>query len=210
MTVRVVPAPSYEGRLERVEINRVVGWAWDRSRPDMPVLVEIYVDDVCVCITVANELRPDLKKAEKSDGSCAFSALLPETVCDGAQHVIRAVVAKTDDQVLIGTVTTIVAKAAQDTGAQQLGANGNGKKNVFYPAFAKADVPGNNQPVKAMLGKDDWLFLSHDSNRLQDQLRGQIQISSTQLDIYRRVLSERVEAFDKMGIPYIFATASTK
>jgi hypothetical protein len=77
-----------EGSLDKVEIVSVGGWAWDSSKPNSPIKVEIYDGTTLLTTMVAGEFREDLKKAGKGDGKHAFNYPLPETLRDGQSHTI--------------------------------------------------------------------------------------------------------------------------
>jgi hypothetical protein len=61
-----------------------------------------------------------------------------------------------------------------------------------------------------LVGKNGWLFLDQDSNRLLDQHTGQLRFSEAQLDAWQRTLDERVRRLGEMGIAYYFFVAPNK
>jgi hypothetical protein len=82
-------------------------------------------------------------------------------------------------------------------------------------AIKKDDATGPSKAVapdavRAVVGKNDWLFLCHDSNQLMDQLQGRMKVPEERLPLYRNAFIERRKQFEDFGIPYIFAIAPTK
>ena len=77
-----------EGSLDKVEVASVGGWAWDSSKPNSPIKVEIYDGTTLLTTIVAGEFREDLKNAGKGDGKHAFNYPLSETLRDGKSHTI--------------------------------------------------------------------------------------------------------------------------
>jgi glycosyltransferase involved in cell wall biosynthesis len=79
----------FEGHLDRVENGRVFGWLWQSDRPNDPVSVDLYIDDVCAQTILASLYRADLEIAGKGNGRHAFELSLPEQCLDGKPHSIR-------------------------------------------------------------------------------------------------------------------------
>jgi len=79
---------SYDGRLEKVVDGRAFGWACDRSNMARNVELEIRVDGVAACETVADLLRPTLAQDGVGDGRHAFVVELPVELSDGCPHSI--------------------------------------------------------------------------------------------------------------------------
>ena len=65
------------------------GWAWQAEHPDTPARLEILVDDRVIGQVVANENRPDVRKAGHGDGRCGFSLRLAEPLPPRTPHVVR-------------------------------------------------------------------------------------------------------------------------
>lgn len=78
----------FEGSLDKVEVGSVGGWAWDGSRSETPIQVEIYDGKTLLATITASEFREDLKKAGKGDGKHAFNYALADTLRDGQSHTI--------------------------------------------------------------------------------------------------------------------------
>jgi hypothetical protein len=79
---------KFEGSLDKVEVGSVGGWAWDGSRPQTPIQVEIYDGKTLLATISASEFREDLKNAGKGDGKHAFNYALADTLRDGQSHTI--------------------------------------------------------------------------------------------------------------------------
>src|SRR4051812_15795047 len=78
----------FEGSLDKVEVSSVGGWAWDASRPETPIQVEIYDGKTLLATVTASGFREDLKNAGKGDGKHAFNYALAATLRDGQTHAI--------------------------------------------------------------------------------------------------------------------------
>jgi hypothetical protein len=79
---------KFEGSLDKVEPGSVGGWAWDGSRPETPIQVEIYDGKTLLSTITASEFREDLRTAGKGDGKHAFNYALAATLRDGESHTI--------------------------------------------------------------------------------------------------------------------------
>jgi hypothetical protein len=83
-------ALRFEGNLELVTGERIVGWAFDRTRPDDPVQVEIF-DGVNAPVTItADTLRPDLQTVGKGNGKHAFIFKPGNWLAAGKTYTIHA------------------------------------------------------------------------------------------------------------------------
>ncbi|GAB3333886.1 hypothetical protein GCM10027299_41740 [Larkinella ripae] len=91
----VVPQPpsidgSLDGYLDKVECGTIRGWAWNRDKPNTPVLIEIFTGNTGWGFTVANIYREDLKNAGKGNGAHAFSFKTPDALKDKVTRLISA------------------------------------------------------------------------------------------------------------------------
>ncbi len=77
------PPPPHFEIAERIDCNEIVGFVWDRDKPNEPLSVDIYIDDAFVERVVANEYRPDLDKRGFGNGKHGFRFAMPEYVRDG-------------------------------------------------------------------------------------------------------------------------------
>lgn len=71
------------------------GWAWDSSRPDEPVEVELFDGNNRLGTVKADILRQDLVKEKRGNGRHAFEFPVPDRLLDGKEHQIRAIFAGT-------------------------------------------------------------------------------------------------------------------
>lgn len=68
----------------------ISGWAWDKSQPNTPNMVEFYTGRTVWGSALANKYRPDLKSAGKGNGAHAYSFEVPKALKDGQSRLIRA------------------------------------------------------------------------------------------------------------------------
>jgi hypothetical protein len=71
---------SVAGFIEILDESRLAGWAWCRTRPEMPVEVEIRLDDRVVQRARADRFRQDLARAGIGDGKHGFNVVFDEPV----------------------------------------------------------------------------------------------------------------------------------
>jgi hypothetical protein len=94
------PAPEASevvGALEVVNADGIFGYAWDSSRPDKAIKVDLFDGDKKLATIVANEFRQDLVDNKIGDGKHAFSyTTIPDRLKDGKTHTIRVRVSGTD------------------------------------------------------------------------------------------------------------------
>lgn len=108
-TQRNIGLGSYEGNLELVGKESLVGWAWDSSRPDVPIKVEIFCDGITVATVTADQARKDLLSAKKGDGRHGFIYPTPDRMRDGKEHKVTVTIAETKG--VIGQKILTLAKA---------------------------------------------------------------------------------------------------
>jgi len=99
--------PAYQGAHGRSDCTGIFGWAWDRSRPDEPVDVDIYDGDALLATVAANQFHQSLLEAGKGNGKHIFVYALPARLKDGRPHIIRVKIAGTGIE-LKNTPKTIV------------------------------------------------------------------------------------------------------
>ncbi len=80
--------PAFEGYHDIADCSRIAGWAWDSSRPNTPISVDLYSDDARVATVLADVLRPDVRDAGKGDGIHGFDVITPASLKDGQPHSI--------------------------------------------------------------------------------------------------------------------------
>lgn len=86
-------ATELEGLVDNATSTRMFGWAWNATRPEERVTVELRLGEEVVATTLAERERQDLVKAGVGDGRHAFELpLTPEWVARRAEMsvVVRA------------------------------------------------------------------------------------------------------------------------
>ncbi len=86
--IRVLNTPAYEGWVDGADCNQIWGWAWDRSKPNKPISVDIYAGSTFVATVQANQFRQDLLNADKGNGFHAFVFNVPESLKNGQTQTI--------------------------------------------------------------------------------------------------------------------------
>jgi hypothetical protein len=81
---------TIQGFIERIEPQRVSGWAWDSQAPEDILEIEILLDDEVLATTRADRFREDLKNSV-GDGCHAFQAFFDDPLPEPARHRILAV-----------------------------------------------------------------------------------------------------------------------
>jgi murein DD-endopeptidase MepM/ murein hydrolase activator NlpD len=81
---------TYDGFLDSANCTELRGWAWDATRPNDPIDVDIFAGSTKLATVTANLYRKDL--ANKGNGMHAFQLALPPNLKDGDTHVIYAAV----------------------------------------------------------------------------------------------------------------------
>src|SRR5690349_3709 len=88
-------AGGYEGFLDEVSCDVIRGWAWDPSRPNASVTIELHDGNRLLTSISADQLRPDLADGGKGNGKHMFRQTTPKEFKDGKPHSIRAVITGT-------------------------------------------------------------------------------------------------------------------
>jgi hypothetical protein len=86
---------GYEGFLDRVCPDAIVGWAWGGVEHQEPISVDLWDGDRFLAKVLAHQSRPDLRRAGKGDGRSGFVFPTPSELLDGRRHWIWANVAGT-------------------------------------------------------------------------------------------------------------------
>jgi len=87
--------PDYQGNLDGVDCQIIAGWAWDGSKPNTPINVDVYDGGALIGTVSANQFRGDLVNAGIGNGYHGFSFNTPASVRDGQVHSIRVSVSGT-------------------------------------------------------------------------------------------------------------------
>jgi hypothetical protein len=89
---RAPPAsPAIVGYIDKIEGNKVSGWAWDRNRPDVAVDVDIHIAGKPITTVRADRLRKDLARSGTGNGFHAFEAVLDKPVSEADRALVGAV-----------------------------------------------------------------------------------------------------------------------
>jgi hypothetical protein len=88
--------PVYEGYHDITNCNGIMGWAWDKNRPDDPIKVDIYDGDALLTTVIANDFRQDLLNAGIGNGRHGFTYTVPPELKDGKPRSIRMKYSGTD------------------------------------------------------------------------------------------------------------------
>ncbi|MGZ8409900.1 MAG: hypothetical protein ACXWVS_08285 [Hyphomicrobium sp.] len=102
-------APTIEGFIERIEPQRVSGWAWDRRAPGDVLEIEILLDGKSLATTRADRFREDLKKGI-GDGCHAFQAFFDTPIPEQSRQRITAVARSRPDGAAIRLVSLVGAR----------------------------------------------------------------------------------------------------
>jgi hypothetical protein len=81
------------GHLESVDVNEIVGWAWDPTQPNEPIKVDIFDNNKLVRTVLADQSSE--KPLDAGNGKHWFSLAVPAAMIDGKYHTIRARVSGT-------------------------------------------------------------------------------------------------------------------
>lgn len=81
---------TIQGFIERIEPQRVSGWAWDKLEPEIFLEIEIVLDGKILATTRADRFREDLRSAT-GDGRHAFQAFLDDPLSEQMKGAITAV-----------------------------------------------------------------------------------------------------------------------
>lgn len=87
----VAPAERYQGFVEQLSTGMIMGWAWDRKNPALPVHVAIYVDGELLAVESANRFNARLR-SDNRHGHHVFLSKFPARLMNGALRKIRAVI----------------------------------------------------------------------------------------------------------------------
>jgi 2-polyprenyl-3-methyl-5-hydroxy-6-metoxy-1,4-benzoquinol methylase len=80
---------DYEGFHGDMEGDKVVGWAWDKKKPNARVAVDIFDGDTLLASMAGEDYRADIVPYTKDHGCHAFVYELPASVKDGQPHTIK-------------------------------------------------------------------------------------------------------------------------
>ena len=102
---------QFEGSLDLVSSEEVLGWAWEKGQGERPVEVNIYKGEMLLATVQADTFREDLLKAGKGNGKHGFRYVIPIGLKDNEPHTIRVTVSATSFE-LVGSPATTVFRGA--------------------------------------------------------------------------------------------------
>src|SRR6185312_1016671 len=82
-------APVILGHLDPVEGTDLRGWAYDRISPDVPVTLDVVIDDVLFSSPTCNVERPDVAAVGHPTAVVGFRLPVPKQYMDGQEHVVE-------------------------------------------------------------------------------------------------------------------------
>jgi len=71
------------------DMSFICGWAVDIHNPEIPQLIEIYVDKICIGRTLADQYRSDLIHEIGINGFQGFVFPCPPHLCDDKKHELQ-------------------------------------------------------------------------------------------------------------------------
>jgi hypothetical protein len=102
---------SHDMPPENLASKVTAGWAWDPSRPDTPISVDIYDGDKLICTILADKFSEPLVKNGIGNGMHGFVFIYPPEMHDGKEHTIRVRISGSNID-LRQTPRTVVISAA--------------------------------------------------------------------------------------------------
>jgi hypothetical protein len=79
---------TYEGYHDVANCDWIEGWAWDRTRPNTAINVDIYDGSTKILTVPAGNFRQDLLNAGKGNGYHGFKVATPAGLRNGAAHTV--------------------------------------------------------------------------------------------------------------------------
>ena len=89
LTCGVVTTPVYAGYIDTSNCNAISGWAADRSRLNLPILVTLWDGGTQIASVTANSFRSDVGNFLGDNGMHAFSLSIPPSVANGVGHTLQ-------------------------------------------------------------------------------------------------------------------------
>jgi hypothetical protein len=81
---------TFDGYIYGADCSTFRGWAWDGSKPNTPLSVEILDGPNVIGTLTAGEFRQDLLTAGKGNGNHAFFYTIPQSLKDNTEHSLSA------------------------------------------------------------------------------------------------------------------------
>jgi O-antigen biosynthesis protein len=83
----IEPVLPIIGHFDPIETNAIKGWAYTPDQPDIPSVLEMWVDGAFVAAFACDKARPDVAR-EGHPTNIGFEAKLPNDIFDGSGHEI--------------------------------------------------------------------------------------------------------------------------
>jgi hypothetical protein len=83
------PGGPIYGFHDLADCETIYGWAWDRTKPDAAINVDIYDGDKLLATAPANQFRQDLFDQGIGNGFHGFIYAVPANLKDGRAHSIK-------------------------------------------------------------------------------------------------------------------------
>ncbi len=83
------------GGFGSLDCNQLAGWAWDATRPNTPINVDVYDGSAKIATVLASTYRGDLRAAGAGNGDHAFFLPTPAALKTGAAHSVTLKVGST-------------------------------------------------------------------------------------------------------------------
>jgi len=87
--------PRHDEVVEKLDCKQMSGWVWDRDKGDVPLHVDIYLDDAYVGRVLADEFNEELRDRGMGQGKHGFTFKIPPYIRDGRSHNVEAKVVET-------------------------------------------------------------------------------------------------------------------
>ncbi|RRA99983.1 putative Ig domain-containing protein [Larkinella rosea] len=133
-------ASTFDGYVYGADCSTFRGWAWDGTKPNTPVTVEILDGPNVIGTLTAGEFRPDLLAAGKGNGNHAFVYAIPQSLVDGALHSLSARV-RNSGFILKGSPKALVCRPGRDSGNQNKPPVAPTPTILIAPVTAQVNVP---------------------------------------------------------------------
>ncbi|AQS90707.1 hypothetical protein A0U94_06690 [Gluconobacter albidus] len=79
------------GFLDIVERRYIAGWAWDESKPENSVGIQVIVNDRILINSIANRYRGDIKECGIGTGNYGFVIVIPENLSLRVRNIVRVI-----------------------------------------------------------------------------------------------------------------------
>jgi hypothetical protein len=87
---------TLEGSLDILTANKILGWAWDKTKPNEAIYVEIFDGGTLLGTVKADLMRQDIAAKGRGTGKYGFEFPTPPRLKDGKPHQIHARVKGTE------------------------------------------------------------------------------------------------------------------